>query len=101
MKSLSRLAFIHASGVVAYVSVLILGVHFGDKFISKDPGLLGPAVFLLVFVVSAAVTGSLVFGRPVLWYVEGRKQDAMRLALTTVLWLAGYAAIGASIIVFR
>jgi len=35
----------------------------------------GPIAFLLLFVVSAAITGFLVLGQPVMLYVDNKKQD--------------------------
>jgi len=44
--------------------------------------------FLLLFVVSATVMGALVFGRPILWYLDGRKREAVELAGITIGGLA-------------
>ncbi len=52
------------------------------------PMLLGPFIFLLLFVLSAAIVGSLVFGRPTLMYLEGNKKEAIATFLYTLLWLA-------------
>ncbi|MBI5045747.1 MAG: hypothetical protein HZC14_01935 [Candidatus Niyogibacteria bacterium] len=42
---------------------------------------------LLVF--SAALVGILIFGRPLLWYLDGKKQDAVYLlACTLAIFLA-------------
>ena len=49
--------------------------------------MLAPAAMLLLFVFSAGVTSSLVFGRPVLWYVEGKKQEALSLLFYTLGFL--------------
>ncbi|MEK7174665.1 MAG: hypothetical protein AAB759_03335 [Patescibacteria group bacterium] len=63
--------------------------------------MLAPAAMLLLFVFSAGVTSSLVFGRPVLWYVEGKKQEALSLlfytlgflfVITVILFLVIYLA---------
>jgi hypothetical protein len=37
--------------------------------------------------ISAAITASLVFGRPLLWYLDKRKDEALALAVYTVAWL--------------
>jgi len=37
-----------------------------------------------LFVFSAALTGLLVFGRPVLWYFDGRKKEALSLLAHTL-----------------
>ena len=90
-------AALHALGAAAYVLLL---VAFIQNFFAQDPeGPLGMAGVMLLFSLSAAVMGSLVFGRPVLWYLDGKKKEAIALALYTifflfvatilVLWLAG------------
>ena len=48
---------------------------------------LGPVAFLLLFVLSAAITGALILGRPVVLYLENRKLEAVKLFLYTVGWL--------------
>lgn len=40
---------------------------------------LAPMMMLLLLICSAGLTGWLVFGRPVLWYLDGHKQDALAL----------------------
>ncbi len=43
-----------------------------------------PIVMLLLLVFSAALTGLLMFGRPILWYLEERKQEAFSLLIATL-----------------
>ena len=43
--------------------------------------------FLLLFVLSAAITGSLVFGRPALMFLGGQKTEAVSFLLYTLAWL--------------
>jgi len=42
-----------------------------------------PIAMLLLFVFSAAFTSILVFGRPVMWYLDGKKKDALSLLAHT------------------
>jgi len=42
----------------------------------------------MLFVLSATVVGSLVFGRPVYLYFEGKKKEAVALFLYTASFLA-------------
>jgi hypothetical protein len=46
-----------------------------------------PFVFLLLFVLSAAVVGSLVFGQSVALFFENKKAESMKSAAYSVLWL--------------
>ncbi|MBX4188416.1 MAG: hypothetical protein KW793_04785, partial [Candidatus Doudnabacteria bacterium] len=61
---------------------------FGEK-----ETILIPMMMLMVFVLSATITGSLVLGRPVMMYLNGQKTEAVRLFLFTVGWLALFTVI--------
>ncbi len=63
------------------------------SFLFYAPKIFGPAnahtalvpiVLLLLLVFSAALTGLLIFGRPILWYLEGKKQEAVSLLIATL-----------------
>lgn len=57
-------------------------------FGKEEPhGALVPMAMLTLLVFSAAVCGSLVFGRPVLWYMDGKKKEALRLFIYTLAFL--------------
>ncbi len=43
-----------------------------------------PIFVLMLLVFSAALTGALIFGRPVLWFLEGKKKDALLLLAYTL-----------------
>jgi hypothetical protein len=91
MKTTSILgyAFLHAAGAVAYISLVAFVMTRGEEFIKPiEATVLGPVMFLTLFVLSAAVMGLTLFGRPILWYLDGKKKEAVQLALHTVLFLA-------------
>jgi len=88
-KLLSR-SFFHAILAVLY----ILGVAFlmknGERIFGNDnnQSMLTPVALLLLFVISAAVMGILILGKPVLMYLENQKKDALVMLFYTVGWLA-------------
>jgi len=41
-------------------------------------------LMLLVLVFSAALTGILIFGRPAIWYLDGKKSEALFLLFYTL-----------------
>jgi len=87
-KSLVFRAFVHALAVLVYIMFVGYIMRYGEKiFGNTTPNFVGPVAFLLLFVVSATVTASLVFGRPVLMYMDGMKKDALRLFLYTLAWM--------------
>lgn len=45
---------------------------------------LGPVAFLSTFVFLAALMGVLIFGKPILWYLDGRKKEAVQLVFYTL-----------------
>jgi len=54
------------------------------------------AVFLLLLVISVSVMGTVIFARPAMWYLDGKKQEAVRL----VLWTVGFLLVAAAILFF-
>jgi len=77
-----------AAGTVLYVSGVAWLMFNGEHmFGQKEDNFLMPVLLLLLFVISAAVTGLLVLGKPVHLYLSGLKKEALTLLLTTLGWL--------------
>jgi len=82
------LSFFHAFTVVAYVVTVIFIMLSGQELFSADPeDILTPIAILLLFTVSVAITGIVIFGKPVLLFLDGNKQDAITFLMYTVGWL--------------
>jgi len=84
--SIFKYAALNALGTVAYIALVATffanaNSLFGDK---AEGTVLIPMAMLLLFVVSASITGSLVLGRPILWYLDGKKKDAVALLMATI-----------------
>ena len=73
---------------VAYIAIVASVMVRGETLFGKVQSTLSVVGFLLLFVVSAAVMGITVFGRPLIWYLDGRKKEALMLALSTIVFLA-------------
>jgi len=87
-------SFLNALGVAIYVSLVSIMMRNGGRiFGEEDNNFLGPIAFLLMFIISAAITGSLVVGRPILLYIENRKAEAVKLFIFTIGWLFIFTAI--------
>ena len=54
----------------------------------KVPEFFAPIIMLSLLVVSAAVMAILVFGRPVLLYLDNKKKEALAMLFYTIGWLA-------------
>lgn len=95
-------AFIDAGATALYIiGVAFFLTHAPEFFRQQTVGnLLVPIVLLLVFVISAAVTGALVLGRPALWYTSGARRNAVTLFLATLAFLAVFAFLFAVLLLF-
>lgn len=82
------LGLLHAIGVTLYVTVISLVMMRGDEWFGKMDSFVGPALMLMLLVLSAAITAFLVFGRPVLLYLDQKKQEALKLLGFTIGWMA-------------
>lgn len=92
-KKTIKISFLNSSGTLVYVGAVSWFIANGDKIFGKMSGYLAPVAFLLLFVISAAITGILILGKPALLFYEGSQKEAIRLLLLTLAWLALYLGI--------
>ncbi len=79
----------HAILTAAYVTGVSLFMSNIEKIFNPDKPdtFLAPLFMILLFVVSATITATLVLGRPILLYHDGRRAEALRFFGYTLLWL--------------
>ena len=100
-KIILKRAILNALGTAVYVMAIGLFLFNANSIFGKQDKFLTPVVALMLLVLSAAVTGSLLFGQPAMWFVDGRKKQAMQLlgltlvsfAVLTLLAMVGLAAL--------
>jgi len=80
-------SFLSALGVEVYILGVSVIVRNGERIFGQMKGLLGPVTFLMLFVVSAALTGALVLGRPVILYFDNKKTEGIKLFIYTIGWM--------------
>ncbi len=84
MNQIIKRAFIDAIGTSVYI-ILIVSLIFSLRFLApKEDIIIIPIAMLLLFVTSAAITGFLVFGKPVMLYIDGKKKEAISLLSHTI-----------------
>ena len=83
-----RHALGHAILVLLYTSGVAWILFNAQRLFGKVTSFWGPLALLMLFVVSATIVGTLVLGRPILLYLEGKKDEALRFFAWTVGWLA-------------
>jgi hypothetical protein len=74
-------------GTAVYVVIVALIINNAEKIFGTMKNIIGPIAFLLLFVTSAAITGFLVLGQPIMLYFDNQKREAVKLFIYTVAWL--------------
>ncbi|MGV8131829.1 MAG: hypothetical protein ACP5N7_07055 [Candidatus Pacearchaeota archaeon] len=85
MKSILKRAFVNAFCTLLYIILLVVFMFSLQRYSGvPENEIIIPISMLLLFVCSAAITGGLVFGKPVMLYIDGRKKEAVSLLLHTI-----------------
>ena len=104
MNKIMRMALTNSLATGLYVVAVGTFMYYGSMVkIGKNAQYLGPIAMLLLFVFSAALTGYLVFGKPALLYLDGKKKDAVNLLTYTLsfLFVLTFVAIASVIFLTR
>ena len=79
----------HALLAYAYIFCIALGFKITSKnTFSNVPEFFAPIIMLSLLVLSAAIMAILVFGKPVMLYLDNQKKDALKMLFYTVGCLA-------------
>lgn len=62
-------------------------------FGEKPDTIMAPVLVLLLLVLSAAISGGLVLGKPAMLYLEGQKKEAVKQFIFTLGWLLVFLVI--------
>jgi len=73
--------------VLIYVVFIAWTMSNGEKLFGKMDNFWGPVAFLMLFVFSALMTGSLVLGWPIYLYLNDKKEEAIKLLFYNIGWL--------------
>ncbi|MEK7567622.1 MAG: hypothetical protein AAB513_01730 [Patescibacteria group bacterium] len=86
MTPILKTAIFNAFATVAYIALVASFLFFVPKRLQiEEPFILIPIFMLSLFVFSASVTAGLVLGKPILWYMEGKKREAVSLFIYTLV----------------
>lgn len=86
-KIIMRYAF--AEVLVAVFYVFLIGLFFrnAEKIFAPEDSMLSPVAFLLLLVFSVATMGMTIFGRSIMWYLDGQKKEAVKLLFYKLAYL--------------
>ncbi|MFH1509442.1 MAG: hypothetical protein ABIE68_04725 [bacterium] len=80
-------SLLHALGVALYIFLIAQIMFSMESVMGKIDDSWGFMIMVMIFTVSAAITGSLVVFRPVYLYMEGQKKEGVQFLLYTIGWL--------------
>ena len=84
---------LHAVGTIVYIFLVSLLLFKGGPLFGNAPSLLMAITMLCLLVLSATIVGTLMLGRPILWYFNGAKREAVKLFSWSLIWLLVFTVI--------
>lgn len=90
---MKKISFFNALGTVAYISIVATIMQNGSKLFGEKDNFATPIVFLLLFTLSAITVGGLVLGKPLMLYLDNKKNEAVAVFLQTAGWLAVFTVV--------
>ena len=84
MDKILKRAFLNSVGTALYIILIVSIIFSFQRFSGEEDIIIIPIAMLLLFVCSAAITGFLVFGKPVMLYIDGKKKEAISLLVHTL-----------------
>lgn len=74
-----KYALVNALWTVLYIILVATFLHSAPRIFENEPNILIPVFMLMLFVFSATITSGLILGRPIIWYLDGKKKEAVTL----------------------
>lgn len=83
------IALAQAVGLTVYVMLIALFFQGLQRWfgLQKDNPILAPMIFLLVFIISALISGSIMLAYPGMLFFKGKKKTALKIVLMSIGWL--------------
>lgn len=88
-----RAGLLSAAGVIAYTTAIGSFMFNAHGAFTGPDTVLAPISMLTLLVLSVGVVGSLIFVRPVLIYLDGKRVEAVKLLIATLSWLGVFTAV--------
>ncbi len=89
IKKISKpfLGFLQASGLVTYILIVSVFLSNVDNIFHKNIGeYMAPILMLLLFIISAVISSSIVLGRAGILFWEKKYKEAFTLLAWTIGW---------------
>jgi len=86
-KDIFRNSLVNSLLVSIYVLLVASLMWKGDVIFGTMDQPLGVATFLMLFTISAGIVGTLVLGKPLMLYLDGKKKEGVAMLISTLLIL--------------
>ncbi len=86
-KIILRYASLEVLAAVLYVLFISVFFSQAEKIFGPEDTMLSPVVFLLLLVFSVAMMAMTIFGRSIMWYIDGQKKEAVKLLFYKLAYL--------------
>lgn len=84
-KDILKYACINSFLTAFYIALVASFLFYVLRSFQQEPDtVFAPLLMLMLLVFSVALMGVLIFGRPILWYMDGRKKEAVSLISYTL-----------------
>ncbi|MFA5126824.1 MAG: hypothetical protein WC465_02360 [Patescibacteria group bacterium] len=86
-KKIIKYCLIEAGAAIIYVGLVVGLMNNSEKIFDQHSDVWAGVAMLLLLVFSVAVMGLTIFGRSIIWYVDGQKKEALRLIFCKLAFL--------------
>ncbi|HBG81236.1 TPA: hypothetical protein DDW69_00150 [candidate division CPR2 bacterium] len=93
-KELLLKTFRNTSGAAVYMFLVSQVMQNGSKLFGEKDSMFTPLVVLLLFSLSAAVVGGLVFGQSIILFLNKKNSEGIKAAIYSIGWLGIYTVLG-------
>ena len=85
MRKILRYSFIDSIATALYIILVGSFIYIlSTSSITIAKSVIIPIAMLMLLVFSVAIVGSFLFGRPAVWYIDGKKKEAVILLAYTL-----------------
>lgn len=93
-KKIVKQSVLFSSLAVLYIALVSTIMSNAERIVGQqEKGVIAPIIFLLLLVVSVATMGTLIFGKPIMLYMDGKKREAVAMVICTIGSLAIYTGL--------
>lgn len=83
MKQICKWSFVHSLLVAAYITGVAFLMQNAERVFGKMDSVVGVIAFLTLFTLSALVVGGLLVGKPLMFYLDGKKKESVWMLLAS------------------